>query len=58
MTKLELLQCNKQTLFSILQALAQANNLPDRDTEIMLMLLDLIAANLEPTQSLREALQS
>lgn len=53
-----LLQCDKQTLIELLQALTQANNLPVLNTEIMLMLPDLIASDREATQSLREALQS
>ena len=49
---MKLLQCDKQTLISILQA-----NLLELNTESMLMLLDLIATNPEVLQSLREALQ-
>ena len=53
-----LLDCDTQTLFSILQTLAQQANLPDPDTEINLMLLETIATNPQLLQSLRELLHS
>ncbi len=51
-----LLDCDTQTLFDILQALAQQANLPDLDTETMLILLEEIATNPQLLQSLRQAL--
>jgi tetratricopeptide (TPR) repeat protein len=51
-----LLDCDSDTLFSILEDLAQQANLPDLDTETMLMLLETIATNPQLLQSLRETL--
>ena len=51
-----LLDCDTQTLFSILEDLAQEANLPYPDTETELMLLETIATNPQLSQSLREAL--
>jgi len=51
-----LLDCDTQTLFSILDAFAQQANLPDPDTETNLMLLETITTNPQLLQSLREIL--
>ena len=51
-----LLDCDLDTLFSILEGFAQQTNLPDSDTETILMLLETIATNPQLLQSLREAL--
>jgi tetratricopeptide (TPR) repeat protein len=51
-----LLDCDSDTLFNILKVLAQQANLPDPDTEINLMLLEIIATNPQLLQSLRKAL--
>jgi tetratricopeptide (TPR) repeat protein len=51
-----LLDCDSDTLFSILKALAQQANLPDPDTETNLILLETIATNPQLLQSLRETL--
>jgi tetratricopeptide (TPR) repeat protein len=51
-----LLDCDTQTLLGILEAFAQLANLPDPNTETMLMLLETIATNPKLLQSLREAL--
>jgi tetratricopeptide (TPR) repeat protein len=51
-----LLDCDTQKLFSILEAFAQQANLPDPDTETILMLLETIATNPQLLQSLRETL--
>ena len=52
-----LLDCDSDTLFSILKALAQQANLPDPDTETNLILLETIATNSQLLQSLRETLR-
>ena len=51
-----LLDCDTQTLYGILQALAQHANLPYPDTKTDLMLLERIATNSQLLQSLRQAL--
>jgi hypothetical protein len=51
-----LLNCNKQTLISILQALAQQAELPDLTTEVMLNLLEAICTNPELLHHLQEQL--
>jgi tetratricopeptide (TPR) repeat protein len=51
-----LLDCDTQTLFSILKTIAQEANLPYPDTETNLMLLEIIATNPQLLQSLREEL--
>jgi tetratricopeptide (TPR) repeat protein len=51
-----LLDCDTQTLFGILEDLAQQANLTDPDIETMLMLLETIATDPQLLQSLREAL--
>jgi tetratricopeptide (TPR) repeat protein len=51
-----LLDCNTQTLFGVLDFLAQEANLTDPDTETYLMLLETIATNPQLLQSLREVL--
>ncbi|PZV28257.1 MAG: pilus assembly protein PilF [Snowella sp.] len=53
-----LLNCDSDTLFTILKAIAQQANLPYPDTEKNLMLLERIATNPQLLQSLREALHS
>jgi tetratricopeptide (TPR) repeat protein len=53
-----LLQCDKQTLFSILQALAQQAELPQLNNESCLILLDLITTNSELLQNIRVSLHS
>jgi hypothetical protein len=54
---MKLLSCNKDTLFGILQALAQQANLPDLNTETMLTLLEMIENNPELLSSIRQYLQ-
>ena len=54
---MELLQCNKDTLFSILEALAEQANLPELNTETMLALLEQIENNPDLLSSIRESLQ-
>jgi len=51
-----LLDCDTQTLFSILDAFAQQANLPYPNTETDLMLLETIATNPQLLQSQQEAL--
>ena len=51
-----LLACDKQTLFSILKALAQQAELPDLTTEVMLNLLEEICTNTELLHHLQEQL--
>ena len=51
-----LLDCDTQTLYGHLQALAQQENLPYPDTETNLMLLEEIATKPQLLQSLRETL--
>ena len=51
-----LVNCNTQTLFGVLDFLAQEANLTDPDTETYLMLLETIATNPQLLQSLREVL--
>jgi tetratricopeptide (TPR) repeat protein len=53
---MKLLSCNKDTLFGILQALAEQANLPDLNTETMLALLEQIENNPQLLSSLREYL--
>ncbi|MBY5280966.1 tetratricopeptide repeat protein [Anabaena sp. PCC 7938] len=52
-----LLHCNKETLISILQALAQQANFPALNTETALTLLEMIESNPEHLSSIREYLQ-
>ena len=52
-----LLDCDTQTLYGHLQALAQQENFPYPDTETNLILLERIATNPQLLQSLRETLQ-
>ena len=54
---MELLQCNKNTLFAILQALAQRANLPDLNTKTFLVLLEQIENNPQLLSFIREYLQ-
>ena len=54
---MKLLQCDKQTLITILQALAQQKELPQLNEESILMLLDLITTNSELLQNIRLFLQ-
>jgi hypothetical protein len=54
---MKLLSCNEDTLFGILQALAQQANLPDLNTETMLTLLEMIENNPELLSSIRQYLQ-
>ena len=51
-----LLNCNKQTLISILQSLAQQAELPELNTEVMLNLLEEICTNPELLHHLQEQL--
>jgi len=51
---MKLLQCNKNTLFNILEALAQQANLPELNTETALTLLEMIESNPELLSSIRE----
>jgi tetratricopeptide (TPR) repeat protein len=53
-----LLHCDTQTLFSILQALAQQAEIPDFNTEVMLMMLEALESNAELLSWVREVLQS
>ncbi len=50
-----LLGCDQQTLIGILQAMAQANDIPELNTETMLMLLEVIATDPDLLQRIREA---
>ena len=54
---IKLLQCNKDTLFSILEALAEQANLPELNTETMLALLEQIENNPDLLSSIRKSLQ-
>ncbi|MDB9454006.1 tetratricopeptide repeat protein [Dolichospermum circinale CS-534/05] len=54
---MELLQCNKDTLFSILEALAKQANLPELNTETALTFLEQIENNPELLSFIRESLQ-
>jgi len=54
---MKLLQCNKDTLFTILEALAQQASLPDLNTETALTLLEQIENNPQLLSSIREYLQ-
>jgi tetratricopeptide (TPR) repeat protein len=54
---MKLLQCNKNTLFAILQALAQQANLPELNTKTALTFLDQIENNPDLLSSIREFLQ-
>jgi hypothetical protein len=51
-----LLHCNKETLFVILKVLAQPANLPQLNTETMLVMLERLESNPELLSNLREAL--
>jgi predicted RNase H-like HicB family nuclease len=51
-----LLHCDTQTLFSILQALAQQAELPAFNTEAMLLMLEALESNTELLSFVREAL--
>jgi tetratricopeptide (TPR) repeat protein len=51
-----LLDCDSDTLFSILKAITQQANLPYPNIETILMLLETIATNPQLLQSLRETL--
>jgi tetratricopeptide (TPR) repeat protein len=53
-----LLHCDTQTLVSILQALAQQAEIPDFNTEVMLMMLEALESNAELLSRVREFLQS
>jgi tetratricopeptide (TPR) repeat protein len=53
-----LLHCDTQTLVSILQALAQQAEIPDFNTEVMLMMLEVLESNAELLSRVREVLQS
>jgi tetratricopeptide (TPR) repeat protein len=55
---MNLLQCDKQTLISILQAIAQQAELPQLNNESALMLLDLITTDSELLQNIRLSLHS
>ncbi|MTJ23301.1 tetratricopeptide repeat protein, partial [Dolichospermum sp. UHCC 0352] len=52
-----LLHCNIETLFGILQVLAQQANLPELNNETALTLLERIENNPELLSSIRESLQ-
>jgi Flp pilus assembly protein TadD len=54
---MKLLQCNKNTLFSVLEALAQQASLPDLNTETALTLLEQIENNPDLLSSIRKSLQ-
>ncbi|MFO0098357.1 MAG: tetratricopeptide repeat protein [Aphanizomenon sp.] len=54
---MKLLQYNKNTLFSVLEALAQQANLPDLNTETALTLLEQIENNPDLLSFIREYLQ-
>jgi tetratricopeptide (TPR) repeat protein len=54
---MKLLQCNKNTLFSVLEALAQQANLPDLNTKTFLVLLEQIENNPQLLSFIREYLQ-
>ncbi|MDB9520783.1 tetratricopeptide repeat protein [Dolichospermum circinale CS-1225] len=53
---MKLLQCNKDTLFAILQALVKQANFPELNTETMLALLEQIENNPDLLSSIRESL--
>ena len=53
-----LLHCDTQTLFSILQSLAQQAELPVFNTEVALMMLEVLESNAELLSRVREILQS
>ncbi|OBQ34697.1 MAG: pilus assembly protein PilF, partial [Anabaena sp. CRKS33] len=54
---MELLHCNKDTLFTILEALAQQANLPELNTDTALTLLEQIENNPDLLSSIRKSLQ-
>ncbi|MEI6444082.1 MAG: tetratricopeptide repeat protein, partial [Nostocales cyanobacterium ELA583] len=54
---INLLHCDKQTLVSILQALAQQANFPELNTETALAMLEQIETNPELLSSIQEKLQ-
>jgi tetratricopeptide (TPR) repeat protein len=54
---MKLLQCNKDTLCAILQALTKQANIPDLNTETILVLLDQIENNPNLLSSIRKFLQ-
>jgi Flp pilus assembly protein TadD len=54
---MKLLHCNKETLFGILQALAQQASFPALNNETVLTLLEMIESNPELLSSIREFLQ-
>ncbi|MBD2138438.1 hypothetical protein H6F32_12755 [Anabaena sp. FACHB-1237] len=54
---ISLLQCNKNTLFNILESLAEQANFADLNTETMLALLKQIENNPKLLSSIREYLQ-
>ena len=54
---IKLLQCNKDTLFTILQALAKQASFPELNTETMLTLLEQIENNPDLLSSIRKSLQ-
>ena len=53
-----LLHCDTQTLFSILQALAQQAEIPDFNKEVALMMLEVLESDAELLSRVREVLQS
>ena len=50
------LHCKKDTLFAVLDALAQRANLPELNTEIALALLEQIESDPDLLLSIRESL--
>jgi tetratricopeptide (TPR) repeat protein len=50
------LGCNKDTLLSILQSIAQANNIPQLNTEILLQLLEFMESQPQLIEQIRESL--
>ena len=54
---MSLLHCKKDTLFNILEGLAQQANLSALNTETALTLLKMIESNPELLSSIRESLQ-
>jgi hypothetical protein len=54
---MNLLYCKKDTLFDILEGLAQQANLPALNTDTALTLLKMIESNPELLSSIRESLQ-
>jgi hypothetical protein len=52
-----LLQCDRETLFSLLQTLAHQAELPSLDTSTMLQLLEEILSNTALQDALKQALQ-